>query len=119
MNSAQRVPQPPIESRNEMSEAEATRFLDDLETDAEFRSLMEEFRDRPEKAYLEVIERGYSCTAEEIKFAMMERLSPFLEDDQLDQVNAGLSKKASDAIVISVFASSMVVIGVASAAAAI
>jgi len=102
-----------------MSEAEATRFLNDLEVDPEFRKLMESLSGKPERAYLEVIDRGYSCTSDEIKFAMMERLSPYLKEEQLDTVSAGLSKKASDAIVISLFATSMAVIGASSAAAAI
>ena len=83
-----------------MSDQEATRFIDDLQTDVEFLTEMSKLKGNPDAAFNAVISRGYDVTKEEITEAYLEFASSNLSDNELNAVAAGLSDAATIGIAV-------------------
>ena len=104
-----------------MSEAEATRFIETLSTDEKFRMNLESIKDDPNAVYAKVSEKGFDCSPEEIKFAMLEAMRNVLSEEDLKNVAAGVSLSTGDKIVLGAgigTVGGIAVIATASAAAA-
>lgn len=78
-----------------MSESEANRFMNDLKTMPELVEKMTSVRSNPEKAFAQVKDLGYDVTKEEIREAYLEFVANELNEDQLQEVVAGLSRGAT------------------------
>ena len=85
-----------------MSEAEAKRFMDAIQADSQLRNKLEAMGDNPEAVYNEVISNGFDCTPEEIKAELVETAGQTLSEDELASFAAGISKKTSAIISLSV-----------------
>jgi len=82
-----------------MSEAEASRFMNDLKEKPELINEMKPYRENPSEAYAHVRELGYDATTEEIRDAYLEFVSTAISEDQLTEVVAGLSTGAKAGII--------------------
>jgi len=85
-----------------MSESEAKRFMDAIEADSQLRDKLEAMSKNPEAVYAEVVARGFDCTPEEIKAELVETAGQTLSEDELASFAAGISKKTSAIISLSV-----------------
>lgn len=102
-----------------MSESEATRFFNQLESDTALQEEIGRFPAIPEKIYSVIVARGFDCTVDELREAFVEYAAQHLDENQLGNLSAGISK---DEKIVAIACPSLlaggVAVGVAASAAA-
>jgi len=87
-----------------MSDSEAVRFIEDIQSNSEFAEKLTKLRPNPDAVFNYIKSQGYDVTTEEISNAYLEFASSCMTEDQLQSVAAGLSKEDKSIIAGSVIA---------------
>jgi len=98
-----------------MSESEAARFMDSIQTDKGLSDMLDGLKENPRAVFHEIQARGFQCTPEEIKTEFLEYYGHIMSDEDLKAIAAGHSPNRDMAIGLGVVAG-LAVVGAAAAA---
>ena len=74
-----------------MSQTDAVRFLDAIETDEAFAQQLETLKDTPDQVLDAVRARGYDVDSDDVRDAFLERYGNDLTEEQLAAIAGGVN----------------------------
>ena len=72
-----------------MSEAEATRFIEETFSNADLSDRLAKLADDSDMVFAEVLARGFDVTPHEVREALLEKLVTHVSEAELAQIAAG------------------------------
>jgi predicted ribosomally synthesized peptide with nif11-like leader len=90
-----------------VSQADATAFLDRVETDEEFAKELESVSDDPPAVLNKMRAEGFEVEPEEVRTAFLDRYGTELTSEQMDQIAAGVTTEQGILIGIGVAGAAM------------